>query len=115
MGMALEADRDRLEGDRDQLIQVFIKLRMNSSQAMPEGGRLRVRVSRPRRYRIEVEDSGMGMSAEEMERAFDPFYTTKERGTGLGLPICYGIVRSHGGEIDIESAPGEGTVVRVEL
>jgi signal transduction histidine kinase len=55
------------------------------------------------------------MSAEEMERAFDPFYTTKERGTGLGLPICYGIVRSHGGEIDIESAPGEGTVVRVEL
>lgn len=115
MEMAFEADRDRLEGDRDQLIQVFINLLMNSIQAMPEGGRLRVRVSRPRRYRIEVEDSGMGMSAEEMERAFDPFYTTKERGTGLGLPICYGIVRSHGGEIDIESAPGEGTVVRVEL
>lgn len=115
MEMAFAADREHLEGDRDQLIQVFINLFMNSIQAMSEGGRLRVRVSRPRRYRIEVEDSGIGMSAEEMERAFDPFYTTKERGTGLGLPICYGIVRSHGGEIDIESAPGEGTVVRVEL
>ena len=70
----------------------------------------------------QVLEEGMGLvrtmagkGGVEMEMAFDPFYTTKERGTGLGLPICYGIVRSHGGEIDIESAPGEGTVVRVEL
>jgi len=109
------APRDALQGDKDQLIQVFINLFMNSIQAMPDGGTLQVRLSRPRRYRIEVEDTGTGMTTEEVERAFDPFYTTKERGTGLGLPICYGIVRSHGGEIDLESTPGEGTVVRVEL
>jgi len=109
------APRDALQGDKDQLIQVFINLFMNSIQAMPDGGTLQVRLSRPRRYRIEVEDTGTGMTTEEVERAFDPFYTTKERGTGLGLPICYGIVRSHGGEIDLESTPGEGTVVRGEL
>ena len=72
-------------------------------------------LTKPRRFRIEVADTGGGMMPEEVERAFDPFYTTKERGTGLGLPICYGIVRGHGGEIDIESAPGEGTTVRVEF
>jgi len=118
-GVEMQTDfappRDALQGDKDQLIQVFINLFLNSIQAMPDGGTLQVRLSRPRRYRIEVEDTGTGMTTEEVERAFDPFYTTKERGTGLGLPICYGIVRSHGGEIDLESTPGEGTVVRVEL
>ena len=115
METAFEVERDAVQADRDQLIQLFINLLMNSVQAMPEGGALRVSLAKPRRFRIEVADTGGGMMPEEVERAFDPFYTTKERGTGLGLPICYGIVRGHGGEIDIESAPGEGTTVRVEF
>jgi signal transduction histidine kinase len=108
-------ERDVVQADRDQLIQVLVNLLMNGIQAMPEGGTLRVRLTRPRRLRIEVEDTGTGMTSEQQERAFDPFYTTKERGTGLGLPICHGIVRSHGGEIDLVSRPGQGTTVIVEL
>jgi len=108
-------ERDVVQGDRDQLIQVFVNLLLNSIQAMPQGGTIQVRLTRPRRLRVEVEDTGQGMTREELERAFDPFYTTKEKGTGLGLPICYGIGRSHNGEIDLESAPGKGTTVRVEL
>lgn len=108
-------ERDVLRGDADQLRQVFVNLLMNGIQAMEGGGQLIVRVTRPGRLRVEVEDTGTGMKPEQVERAFDPFYTTKEKGTGLGLPICYGIVRGHGGDIDLDSAPGRGTTVRVEL
>ncbi|MFH1568859.1 MAG: ATP-binding protein [Gemmatimonadota bacterium] len=110
-----EVERDVLRGDADQLTQVLVNLLLNGIQAMPSGGRLSVRLSRPNRLRVEIADTGAGMTPEQQERAFDPFYTTKEKGTGLGLPICYGIVRGHGGEIDIDSAPGRGTVVRVEF
>ena len=108
-------ERDVVQADRDQLVQVFINLLFNSVQAMPEGGRIDMRLRRRRRFEIEIEDTGVGMNQEEIERSFDPFYTTKDKGTGLGLPICYGIVRSHGGDIDVESTPGKGTIVRVEL
>jgi len=107
------------------LRQVFLNIIMNSIQAMPRGGRLRIEFSRSERklfatpgghrFRIEFTDTGIGMSPEQLERAFDPFYSTKPEGTGLGLPISYSIVRSHGGEMDIESQPGRGTTVRVEL
>jgi len=110
-----EAERDVLRGDRDQLVQVFVNLLMNGVQAMPDGGSLQVRISRPRRLQVEVRDTGAGMAPEQLERAFDPFYTTKEKGTGLGLPICYGIVHGHNGDIDIDSAAGKGTTIRVEL
>ncbi|MFC1526068.1 PAS domain-containing sensor histidine kinase [Candidatus Latescibacterota bacterium] len=110
-----KVERDVLQGDRDQLIQVFVNLLMNGIQAMPQGGELTIEVSRPGRLRVEIGDSGEGMTPEQLEKAFDPFYTTKEKGTGLGLPICYGIVRGHGGDIDLLSTPGKGTKVRVEL
>jgi signal transduction histidine kinase len=111
----LDEVRDEVQGDRDQLVQVILNLLMNAIQAMPAGGTVRVQMTRSRRCRITVADTGVGMSPEQLERAFDPFYTTKDRGTGLGLPICYGIVRGHGGEIDLESRPGQGTTVCVEL
>lgn len=110
-----EVERDVLRGDRDQLVQVFVNLLMNGIQAMPEGGCLEVRITRPRRLQVEVRDTGPGMTTQQLERAFDPFYTTKEKGTGLGLPICYGIVRSHNGDIDVESVVGRGTTIRVEF
>ena len=128
-GVEMESDfsagDDRIEADPAQLRQVFLNIIMNSIQAMPRGGRLRIKFSRSERklfatpgghrFRIEFTDTGVGMSPEQLERAFDPFYSTKPEGTGLGLPISYSIVRSHGGEMDIESQPGRGTTVRVEL
>ncbi len=128
-GVEVESDfsagDDRIEADPAQLRQVFLNIIMNSIQAMPRGGRLRIKFSRSERklfatpgghrFRIEFTDTGVGMSPEQLERAFDPFYSTKPEGTGLGLPISYSIVRSHGGEMDIESQPGRGTTVRVEL
>ena len=105
-----------ITGDPDQLKQVFLNLCMNSLQAMPGGGRLALRVTRgDRNLAVEVCDTGGGMSSEALERAFDPFYTTREGGTGLGLPICYGIVLRHGGDIDVDSEVGAGTTVRVRL
>ncbi|RKY58889.1 MAG: histidine kinase [Candidatus Latescibacterota bacterium] len=115
-------DDDRADVDPSQMKQVFLNVAINAIQAMPEGGKLRIRLSKVggllpegRSLRIEFEDTGVGMSPEQLERAFDPFYTTKSDGTGLGLPISYSIVRSHGGEMDIESEPGKGTTVRIEL
>jgi len=65
--------------------------------------------------RIIIEDDGIGMTPETLARAFEPFYTTKAKGTGLGLAICRRIVESHGGTISLESKPGRGTCVTVEL
>jgi signal transduction histidine kinase len=64
---------------------------------------------------LEVEDSGAGIAAEDLARIFDPFFTTKERGTGLGLAIVHRIVEAHGGRIAVKSAPGQGSVFRIEL
>ena len=121
--------------DPSQLHQVLVNLAVNARDAMPDGGRLTITTSVGGRVRagvgaapdpaaltlppviISVVDSGMGMSPEVRARAFEPFFTTKEqgRGTGLGLATCWGIVRDAGGTIEIESAPGDGTVVRVIL
>ena len=115
------AEDDRIKADPALLTQVFLNLTMNGIQAMPEGGRLNIRLAsaeearRGHRFRIAFEDSGVGISPEHLEQIFDPFYTTKEDGTGLGLPISYGIVRSHGGEMDVESEVGKGTKVVVML
>ena len=122
---ALSSGDDRIEADPAQLRQVFLNIIMNSIQAMPRGGQLKISFSRSEqrlfstpgghRFRIEFTDTGVGMSPEQLERAFDPFYTTKPDGTGLGLPISYSIVRSHGGEVDLESQFGKGTTVRIEI
>ncbi|HIE04013.1 MAG TPA: response regulator [Candidatus Latescibacteria bacterium] len=122
-----------VNADPTQMQQVIMNLAVNARDAMPGGGRLEVRLDKvelgeevrswdpeliPGRYvRITVRDTGTGMPPEVLERALDPFFTTKEpgRGTGLGLFQVYGIVKQHRGHISIESDVGKGTSVRVYL
>ena len=83
---------------------------------MPEGGRLCLGMVRSdHTLRVSVADTGPGIPAEDLDLVFDPFFTTREEGTGLGLAVCYGIVSRHKGQIDIESRPGAGTTVHVRL
>jgi len=98
--------------------QVFVNLMLNAIQAMDKGGRLSVTVrGGGHNAVVEVKDSGRGIPPEDMKRIFDPFFTTKPvgRGTGLGLYVSYGIVKDHGGEMEVESMPGEGALFRVRL
>lgn len=106
-------DLPLIKGDLDSLKQVFINLFLNAIQAMPGGGVLLVRIPSEKKGLLEVEvsDTGVGMSPEIMDRIFDPFYSTKPvgKGTGLGLSIVYGLVKKHGGYIEVKSRQGEGT------
>ncbi len=101
-----------------ELKQVFLNLVLNAAHAIGDDGTIRV-YSEPVGHDVcvTVRDDGCGMDPELAERIFDPFFTTKAvgEGTGLGLAISYQIVKSHGGEIDVESAPGHGTLFRVRL
>ena len=107
-----------VEGDGDQLRQVFTNLVLNAVQAMPDGGVLTV-LSQPVKsgelYEVKVADTGVGIALENLRQVFNPFYTTKASGTGLGLSVSYGIVREHGGCIDVESVPGAGSTFSVVL
>ena len=113
-------------GDPNHLQQVFLNILLNSIQSMPEGGRLGLRTTladgtgrRGARdgVLIEISDTGIGIESKYLDKIFDPFFTTKGwgDGTGLGLSISYGIIREHGGSIDVKSRPGEGTTVRTVL
>ena len=103
-----------VEADPMQLKQVFLNLILNSVQAMPEGGELKI-TTRNTGEGIEavVSDTGTGIPEEEQQKIFQPFYTTKEDGTGLGLSIIYGIIKEHGGDIFIESSREKGASFRV--
>ena len=105
-------------GDADQLRQVFSNLILNAVQAMPKGGTLTLSTSSPGPGAgcvIEVADTGEGILPERLEKIFTPFYTTKESGTGLGLSVSYGIVKDHGGEIEVESSPRGGTRFKIVI
>lgn len=105
-------------GDPTQLLQVLMNLATNARDAMADGGALRLRATGDDgRVVIEVSDDGTGMPADVLARVFEPFYTTKGigHGTGLGLPVSQAIARTHGGSLDATSAPGRGTVFRLEL
>ncbi len=121
-----------VEVDRGQIKQVILNLYVNAWQAMPGGGRISVRTRNahlkeeftrsfeagPGRYIVlTVTDTGIGMDEETRQKIFNPFYTTKEmgRGTGLGLASVYGIIKNHGGIIDVKSRQGEGTTFTVYL
>ncbi len=104
--------------DFDQLHQVCTNLILNAIQAMPEGGRLTLRTSVDNnQLKIEVQDTGHGISPENMRRLFTPFFTTKRevKGVGLGLAVAYGIVQRHKGKIEVQSKEGEGTTFTIYL
>jgi two-component system NtrC family sensor kinase len=107
-----------INGDQDQLRQVFTNMILNGFQAMPEGGQLTVNFEFEQvdgRIRVIVQDKGSGIRKDDMDKLFTPFFSTKPRGTGLGLAVSYGIVSDHGGEIQVESHEGEGATFRVLL
>ena len=107
-----------IRGDADQLRQVFSNLILNAAQAMPGGGTLRLATSAHPSGKgcvVEIADTGKGILPEHLEKIFTPFFTTKDNGSGLGLSVSYGIVKDHGGDIQVESSPGRGTSFRISL
>jgi signal transduction histidine kinase len=103
--------------DPEQLQQAFLNLITNACDAMPEGGTLTLRVHGEAEVHIEISDTGTGISAEDLPRVMETFFTTKPpgKGTGLGLPICRRVVEAHGGSLSIESQIGRGTTVCITL
>jgi two-component system nitrogen regulation sensor histidine kinase GlnL len=111
-------------GSEDQLKQAFLNLVINSLEAMPNGGVLGIRteVAQPQGQQgakhlavIRIQDTGVGMPKEQLVRLFDPFFTTRPKGTGLGLTIVHRVIHEHKGDIRVTSIPGEGTTFTVEL
>ena len=103
--------------DAKQIQQVLVNLFTNAAQAMePAGGTLIVNIeTAPTGVSLEVQDSGGGIPEEDLPRVFDPFFSTKDTGNGLGLSVSYGIVQAHGGEMTVRSARGVGTTFIVRL
>ena len=105
-----------IAADPDLLHRAISNLVMNAMDAMPQAGTLTLRTRQDgERVRLEVSDTGSGLTPEESERLFTPYYTSKEHGTGLGLAIVQSVVSDHGGKISLESAPGRGSTFRIEL
>ncbi|HSR33924.1 MAG TPA: cache domain-containing protein [Anaerolineae bacterium] len=118
--MDLDPGLGSIQADPLQLHQVFINLMNNAAEAMPDGGKLVLRTQRgpsPGFATIEVQDTGVGISEENMKKIFTPFFTTKPigKGTGLGLAIIYGIVKMHRGQISVNSKVGKGTTFTITL
>lgn len=115
--MVFASDIPKVLLDGDQMRQVAINLILNAGGAMPNGGTLTVTTVMPDPSRVEIifSDNGCGIPADDLEKIFEPFYTTKERGTGLGLAITRQIIEQHSGEIRIESTPSVGTTITVTL
>lgn len=100
--------------DPDQIKQALVNLIKNSMQAMSKGGKLLLETGAlGDGIWVSVADTGVGIPREQLNRLFEPLFTTKKKGSGLGLMIVYRIVRAHGGRIDVESKPGEGTTFRL--
>ncbi len=123
-----DADLWAADVDKGQIGQVVQNLVINAVQAMPEGGQVTIDIhneqvvaesARPlqvgKYLRLEIADTGMGIRAEHLERIFDPYFTTKQSGSGLGLATVYSIVRRHQGHIDVESGLGRGTTFSIWL
>jgi two-component system sensor histidine kinase PilS (NtrC family) len=106
-----------IAADPAQLRQIFWNLARNAMQAMPNGGKLRIGLERipNNRVRISIEDTGKGMSPEQVEQLFEPFSNSTSGGTGLGLSIVYQIVRDHNGVINVRSLEGKGTTITIDL
>jgi signal transduction histidine kinase len=120
-------DESVLFGDAEQLKQVFLNVLLNAIDAMSDNAPEQPRIliisiekgvmmdARNRYLLISFEDTGKGIEEKNLENIFNPFFSTKEEGTGLGLAISYGVVNRHGGDIELKSAPGKGTVFTIKL
>ncbi len=114
--LQLNADPSEVPADPDQLRRALRNLILNALDAMPQGGALTIRTARhDSRVAVEVSDTGEGLTPEECDRLFTPYYTTKQHGTGLGLAIVQSVVSDHKGTIAVHSEPGKGTTFRIEL
>ena len=123
----LDTELPLVQADFDKIQQVLINIMLNAIQAMPEGGTLtiasstaravRIRDSYKNAVRIDITDTGVGISQENLKKLFTPFFTTKEKGVGvgLGLSVVHGIIGKHKGKIDVESEPGKGTTFTIFL
>jgi len=104
--------------DVNQMEQVFINFFMNAVEAIQGQGHISVRSYKDEDNQgivVEIADSGMGIPQELVERIFEPFFSTKPKGTGLGLAVNYGIIQKHGGQIRVSSQPGRGTTMTIRL
>jgi two-component system NtrC family sensor kinase len=119
----LSPELPEVSADGNQLRQVLLNLVSNALDAMPEGGqvslrtRLVIAVQGTVSVQVQIADTGLGISPEDLRRIFDPFFTTKGlgQGTGLGLAICQRIVKAHKGSIEVQSEKGQGTTFLVTL
>lgn len=104
--------------DDNQIEQVIINLLLNSVHAIDEKGIISITTKMDTERNlavIEIQDNGYGIPKGKLKRIFEPFYTTKSEGTGLGLAVSYGIIRNHQGYIEVLSEPGTGTLITIEL
>ena len=103
--------------DADRLSQCLLNLYINALQSMEKGGRLSVQSARSKdgRINLQVHDTGAGINPEDLNRIFDPYYTTKPKGTGLGLAIVHKIVEGHDGQIKVRSILGQGSTFTIML
>jgi two-component system, NtrC family, sensor histidine kinase HydH len=116
----LSEDLPEIEVDEQQLMQVILNIALNAIESMPQGGSLIFRTSKMETsagetISISIRDTGSGISKEEIKNIFKPFFTTKERGVGLGLAICQKIIKEHGGHIRVESIPSQGSIFFISL
>jgi two-component system nitrogen regulation sensor histidine kinase NtrY len=114
--LELATNLEPVAADAELLHRAFSNLALNAMDAMPKGGTLTLRTSQNgNRATVEISDTGTGLTAEECERLFTPYYTSKAHGTGLGLAIVQSVISDHGGRISVHSEPGHGTTFTLEL
>lgn len=114
----LDSHLPRIKANPSQLEQVFMNIVSNALDSMPRGGELRIATRKiDNRVEITFTDTGCGIKSEDMNKVFNPFFTTKRpgRGVGLGLSVSYGIIKEHGGEIGVESEEGKGSIFTIRL
>ena len=114
----LAEDLEKVHASTNQLRQVFLNMIANARDAMPDGGTLTISTCRQNdKVRIDIADTGSGIKEENIDKIFDSFFTTKAsvKGVGLGLSVCYGFIKEHGGDIQVESAPNAGTTFHITL
>ncbi len=113
---SMPSDLPLLEAIPDQITQVFMSIMLNAFDAMPDGGSLIIRTNYDDEWlKISFQDTGIGMTIDTQEKIFEPFFSTKEGRSGLGLSISYGIIERHGGIINVSSMPNEGSIFTVCL